>query len=235
MIETDLEGWSKLVAHQGKLLGTLLPSEQAAAWYQELRPFNFLIVSMAVEEVVKHNKMRGWPAFGAVLEKCEILAAEERRAEEEARKVADLRAAAQPYEFVDTGAEAGEFTEEETRRFAKAIYLAGQTQEGRDWLAKQICVRADGFLEGADLRKPLTPWKEPRPMELCTILAKCLRNSINTPRQGENPQGQVPPEKWPEVRAAERVEMRAYVSRIEAYAREQYKTQRDGKAAAGGE
>ena len=238
-----LAEWTKLINRYNDLIGSKLPEETGKAWYAELKRFDFLIVSLAIEEVCKHNKMRGWPPFGAVLEKCEANAAEARRAEEEQRKREELRRAVEVrggdgLGFVEAGNEGGDFTEAVTIRFAKAIYIVSQRQEGRDWLCKQVCCPGDGTSpkQGGqvwDWQRILEPWGEPRPMPLCIILAKCMRNAINCTRNGDRLDGQrIAPEKWPTVMAKERAEMREYVSRIVNKASELKRI--DGKMAAAG-
>lgn len=243
MTEADRKQWGDLLKHYGALFGRVLPIEQAEAWYEELKPYHVVVVSEAMQNALAAHKGTGWFPIAGLLEQCRTLHREAARAEENALQREKLRRAVETrggdgLGFVDGTAESGEFSDADTMQFADAIYTVSQTQEGRDWLAKQVCCPGDGTSPkmggGAwGWRRILEPWQEPRPRPLCIILAKCIRNSINCTRNGDRLDGKyISPEKWLAVMLKERAEMHDYVSRIVRKASEMKRI--DGKMAAAG-
>lgn len=217
MTEADREQWSALLKHYGALFGRVLPVEQAEAWYEELKPYHIVIISEAMQRALAVHKGAGWFPIAVLLEQCRELQREAVRAEENARKLADLRRATarggDGLGFVTANAQEGEFTAEEVTLFAKATYVISKQQEGRDWLAQQVCCPKDGTgpkqLGGSwDWRRPFEPRNEPRERALCQILAQCLANGYNCASSGYIPD-----------RAEQQAQTREFVQRINNYAR----------------
>jgi len=230
MTEADREQWKDLLKHYGALFGRALPVEQAEAWYEELKPYHVVVISEAMQKALTAHKGAGWFPIATLLEQCREQQREAIRAEENALQREKLRRAAETrggdgFGFVE-GGEAGEFSDKDIMRFAKAIYTLSKMQAGRDWLAKQVCCAGDGTspkqIEGYwDWRRPLELWNAPRPKDLCIILAKVMGNAINGTRNGDRLDGRyISPEKWPAVMAKEREEMKCYVGRIVEQARQ---------------
>ena len=227
MQEADRVEWNRILNRHGDLVMRKLPEATAAVWWEELKPYHLLVVEEAYQKARVNHKQQGWFPFALLETACKEVQLEANRAEENARKMAELKRAAETrggdgLGFVHTG-EGGEFGEKQVTILGNAIYVVSQTQEGRDWLANQVCCKSDGttpkMLDGAwNWRKPLELWQVPRPKEVCQKLAQCLGHAVNLSRSEQ-----------------ERAEVLDYAKRIVGKARGVLSAKPDGKLAAAGE